>query len=61
MKLATALILVTTALVTPAALRTPEAPEGHIEQLTIGEYWMGVDVTPKDLTGKVVLLEYWGS
>ncbi|MFT7618733.1 MAG: hypothetical protein ACI97A_002380 [Planctomycetota bacterium] len=38
-----------------------EESEGTVDQIQMGEYWMGAQVESKDLIGKVVLLEYWGS
>ena len=33
----------------------------QIKDLTIGTYWYGQKITNKDLLGKVVLVETWGS
>ena len=33
----------------------------RIDDIRFGTYWYGQDVTLKDLKGKVVLLEIWGS
>ena len=33
----------------------------RIDDIRFGTYWAGLDVTLKDLKGKVVLLEIWGS
>jgi len=32
-----------------------------IEDLKLGTYWAGADISIKDLQGKVVLVETWGS
>ena len=32
-----------------------------INDLRLGEYWYAQDITKKDLTGKIVLVEIWGS
>ena len=32
-----------------------------IEGLNLGTYWYGAKITNKDLLGKVVLVETWGS
>ena len=39
----------------------PADAEVHIDNLRMGTYWYGQDITIKDLKGKVVLLEIWGS
>jgi len=40
----------------------PSAPDGPtIDDLRIGEHWYGTKITRKDLLGKVVLVEIWGS
>jgi len=31
-----------------------------IERCRSGTHWLGPDVEPADLVGKVVLVEYWG-
>lgn len=46
---------------TPTIHNSSEPMEGTVDQIQMGEYWMGAQVAPKDLIGKVVLLEYWGS
>ena len=33
----------------------------EIQDLNIGTYWYGAKITNKDLLGKVVLVETWGS
>ena len=33
----------------------------QIQDLNIGTYWYGARITNKDLIGKVVLVETWGS
>ena len=58
MKLALTAIV---ALLSLSWTRIPAPPEGEIGQLRMGTHWMGVETNPKDLIGKVVLLEYWGS
>ena len=49
----------------PGTSSPPEAPaaqaEASIEGLRLGEYWYGKQITKKDLAGKVVLVEIWGS
>ena len=37
------------------------APGAKVEELNLGTYWYGVDVDKRDLIGKVVLVEIWGS
>ena len=32
-----------------------------IDDLNLGEYWYGAQLTHEDLIGKVVLVEIWGS
>ena len=32
-----------------------------VENLRLGTYWYGAKITNKDLIGKVVLVEIWGS
>jgi len=32
-----------------------------VEGLNLGTYWFAQDITKKDLMGKVVLVEIWGS
>ena len=33
----------------------------RIQDLNLGTYWYGAKITNKDLLGKVVLVETWGS
>ncbi len=35
--------------------------ESRIDTLSMGTYWYGAKLEKKDLEGKVVLLEIWGS
>ena len=35
--------------------------EPRIDTLKMGTYWYGAEITKKDLLGKVVLVEIWGS
>lgn len=37
------------------------APGATVDELNLGTYWYGVDVDKRDLIGKVVLVEIWGS
>ena len=39
----------------------PADDDVRIDDLRFGEYWYGQNITLKDLKGKVVLLEIWGS
>ena len=32
-----------------------------VEDLRLGEYWYAQNITKKDLIGKIVLVEIWGS
>jgi hypothetical protein len=36
-------------------------PKADIEDLSLGEYWYGAQIDKRDLLGKVVLVEIWGS
>ena len=36
-------------------------PDAHIKDLNLGDYWYGAEIDKKDLLGKVVLVEIWGS
>ncbi|MHC4925704.1 MAG: hypothetical protein ACYTG4_16800 [Planctomycetota bacterium] len=38
-------------------------PDGEclVEDVNLGEFWYGQEVTHDDLVGKVVLVELWGS
>ncbi len=38
-----------------------QVPDAHIDDLNLGKYWYGSEVDHKDLRGKVVLVEIWGS
>ena len=33
----------------------------RVDELRLGEYWYGAQLTHEDLIGKVVLVEIWGS
>ena len=37
------------------------ADDATIDELNLGAYWYGPKITKKDLAGKVVLVELWGS
>ena len=54
-----------TALMTSAAWadqgQGPAEPGARIEGVNLGTYWFGARVTKKDLMGKVVLFEIYGS
>lgn len=39
----------------------PADANARLDDIRFGTYWAGQDVTLKDLKGKVVLLEIWGS
>lgn len=39
----------------------PADDNARIDDVRLGTYWAGQDITLKDLKGKVVLLEIWGS
>ena len=39
---------------------TAEA-DAHLDGLNVGTYWYGAPVDKRDLIGKVVLVEIWGS
>ena len=39
----------------------PQEDAPRIEKLNLGTYWYGTEITKKDLLGKVVLVEIWGS
>lgn len=36
-------------------------PNTRVEGLNLGAYWYGAEIDKADLTGKVVLVEIWGS
>ncbi len=36
-------------------------PDSHIKDLSMGAYWYGAQIDKRDLLGKVVLVEIWGS
>lgn len=36
-------------------------PNAAIEDLNLGTYWYGASIDKRDLIGKVVLVEIWGS
>ncbi len=38
-----------------------DASNVRLEGSRLGEYWYGAPITKKDLAGKVVLFEIWGS
>lgn len=48
-----------------AGLCTPvlaeDAPVSRVDDLNLGTYWYGAPLEIKDLRGKVVLVEIWGS
>ena len=58
MRLACALLLAT-ALCTPVLAE--DETVSRIEDLNLGTYWYGAPLEIKDLRGKVVLVEIWGS
>ena len=33
----------------------------RIEDMRLGDYWYGAEISQEDLVGKVVLVELWGS
>lgn len=39
----------------------PADPNAHLQDLNLGTYWYGAEVSKADLRGKVVLVEIWGS
>ena len=55
------LILWATALVAIDEGQGVGAPDARVEELHLGEYWFGAEVSHEDLIGKVVLVELWGS
>lgn len=61
-------VILGAALVAAAGLAWAEQGQGpiegdnvRIEKLRLGEYWYGAPLSQKDLVGKVVLVELWGS
>ena len=38
-----------------------EIPDAHINEASLGTYWYGAPLDLRDLAGKVVLWETWGS
>ena len=50
-----------TLLVTAMLATAATAGDSDLERLSMGDYWYGAQVDVKDLKGKVVLVEYWGS
>jgi len=59
---ATLLSLVLTAVALAGAGQGPVEPGPiRIDDFNIGTYWYGAKITNKDLLGKVVLVETWGS
>ena len=40
---------------------TTDIPDAHILEANLGTYWYGAPIDKKDLLGKVVLWETWGS
>ena len=56
---ATTLFLILFLALAPAGIRAED--ELSIDQLNVGTGWFGPQVTAKDLAGKVVLVELWGS
>lgn len=36
-------------------------PDSKVEDLDLGTYWYGTEISKEDLKGKVVLVEIWGS
>ncbi len=45
----------------PAYTQQASPIEATIDNLRLGEYWYGAKISKKDLLGKVVLVELWGS
>lgn len=56
---ATTLVLILFMTLAPAGIRAGD--EISIDQLNTGTWWYGPQVSTKDLAGKVVLVELWGS
>ncbi len=66
--LVTASLIVGAALLVHTALAFAEQGQGpvegdnvRIEDMRLGEYWYGAEISQEDLVGKVVLVEMWGS
>ena len=36
-------------------------PDANVAGLNLGTYWFGAEIDKRDLAGKVVLVELWGS
>jgi hypothetical protein len=55
--------LLLTALLALLATGGPARSEGEVKlgDLRLGTYWYGAQIDKKDLLGKVVLVEIWGS
>jgi hypothetical protein len=56
-----ALLVAATAAGVGAEEEKPTEVEISIDDLNVGTHWYGPEVTAKDLAGKVVLVELWGS
>ena len=60
--------LLASAALLPGEITAAESGQGpvtggevRIDNLDLGEYWYGSQITHEDLIGKVVLVEIWGS
>jgi len=61
-------LLITAALAIGAAFAFADEGVGPVEgdvvridDLRLGDYWYGAEISQEDLVGKVVLVEMWGS
>lgn len=39
----------------------PADANAHVDDLSLGTWWYGAQIDKRDLLGKVVLVEIWGS
>ena len=53
--------LAAVALLSLAAPLAPAEAEITLDRLDLGTYWYGAEISKKDLLGKVVLVEIYGS
>ena len=58
-------LLLATLLLAPALAGEGQGPVDpgpiQVKDLNIGKYWYGANINHRDLIGKVVLVEIWGS
>lgn len=54
-------LIIAMAMPIPTLAQADPAIGASIDEISMGTYWYGKQIDKKDLIGKVVLLEIWGS